>query len=621
MVLGRRALWCDRRVVLGGLLALASATGSCRGRETSIVLVIDSDFELGAELARVEIETSYQGTNSPIALSATNTVQLAGRRGVHCVDGAEAARFCGPFSLALVPSPTRSPGTAARVVVRGYGPGAGIGDPALVERKATLRFVEGQRLGYPIFLERSCRVGLVSCTADETCVEGRCVSAEVPTSALTPVRPMEELNTLARDGGMDAGTDGALRDGGAIAPCFGPSCIAEQRLFVGRHAACVIRGAERSLWCWGGNQRGLLGRGISGETMPNSDRPARVVLPAAAGDPSGFLQGVRTVTIGATAMCAVTVSNLLYCWGDNRGQTIADSLASGEFESRPFLVRMPLLLDNELLVELANNWFGVFLRTSRGRVFSWGSRFAYSLGDADSAAPPVVTRPTVNASLTDVGVLGLQMYGEGVGIALMRDQTLRVWGVQRINRLGLLVGTRASGGTVGEMAVPLPTTLPGLAGAVDATISTIGGCARLSNQTLQCWGGNEYHLVDRLQPIAETAATPRPRDDLSERIVHFVRGSENVLVLTTSAKLLCFGARYNGVCVGNEQLPPEDVTATVVPRGRSIAELRMGDATVCVRLDNDSVRCWGNNDFALAGAPSSMTEVSVEMPQELGFSM
>lgn len=80
---------------------------------------------------------------------------------------------------------------------------------------------------------------------------------------------------------------------------------------VARPAVCALVGAENTIYCWGLNDRGLLGRG--GSIAGGAIRPdaASVVVQTPG------LQGETIVKIvgGANRFCATTLAKNIYCWG------------------------------------------------------------------------------------------------------------------------------------------------------------------------------------------------------------------------------------------------------------------------------------------------------------------
>ncbi len=72
-----------------------------------------------------------------------------------------------------------------------------------VTRLVRTGFSEGRTLAVPVFLGAACRDRM--CGEGLTCVDGACVSPEVPVEDLIPVRPGDELADAARPAPADAG--------------------------------------------------------------------------------------------------------------------------------------------------------------------------------------------------------------------------------------------------------------------------------------------------------------------------------------------------------------------------------------------------------------------------------
>lgn len=85
-------------------------------------------------------------------------------------------------------------------------------------------------------------------------------------------------------------------------------------LDAGRFHACVLRGAARTLWCWGGNQCGELGDG----SMREASEPRPV--PETAGHGRWAELGV-----GHTFTCATRENGSLWCWGRPGSHLVSDT--------------------------------------------------------------------------------------------------------------------------------------------------------------------------------------------------------------------------------------------------------------------------------------------------------
>jgi hypothetical protein len=224
-------------VVVPWLMLVASSAAGCDEPATQLVVVVDSDYRVPAELAAVTAEI-LDGTGTPV--SSQEFVLTAE------ATEAEATRFTVPFSFAVVPVG----GDASRRITVEVSGLAALGGEPLVTRRAITGFLPERSLRLPMFLASACE-GRPPCSEGQTCTRSGCQSADVPPESLPVARPGEELRFDAgqpsdagpRDGalfdgdGADAAVvdssvaDGSVPDGGYTCPstcpagCSGLSCV------------------------------------------------------------------------------------------------------------------------------------------------------------------------------------------------------------------------------------------------------------------------------------------------------------------------------------------------------------------------------------------------------------
>lgn len=177
----------------------------CESPATQLVVLVDSDFDVPAELARVHVRVLDEAD----AEMSSHEFALAGEG----VDPGP-ARFVLPLSFAVVP---RGQDADRRVAIEvdGLGPDD---EEVIVRRRAVTGFIEEERLLLPLFLARSCAG--VACPSGQTCAAGSCVDEEVPPGSLPVVRPGGEL---LYDGGGSSPVDAAAPCEEAVS-CDGGSC-------------------------------------------------------------------------------------------------------------------------------------------------------------------------------------------------------------------------------------------------------------------------------------------------------------------------------------------------------------------------------------------------------------
>lgn len=128
---------------------------------------------------------------------------------------------------------------------------------------------------------------------------------------------------------------GPLAGSDPVVPIPTPMGLEVRMVAAGPHHTCVVV-ADRSVECFGRNERGELG---SGDTVGRAE-PMTVALPAPAaavfaGGESGLAFGgdLDVVTPGAAHTCALDDEGRAWCWGDNSAGQLG--LAPGEPELVP----------------------------------------------------------------------------------------------------------------------------------------------------------------------------------------------------------------------------------------------------------------------------------------------
>ncbi|MDQ3037751.1 MAG: hypothetical protein M3Y87_35485, partial [Myxococcota bacterium] len=177
----------------GGAIAMIAVAAGCGSDErTQLVVVVETDMAVPAQLASVRAEiTGCADCAHEFALDGAGAVSM-------------------PFSFGVAPQD----GDASRtieLVVEGRGPAGA----ALVRRVVRTGFVAGRTVLLRVRLEADC-IGMLACAAETTCIAGACRDDFVDPGTLPEIAPGAELvdagPTPIVDGGIDAGEAGP-RDG------------------------------------------------------------------------------------------------------------------------------------------------------------------------------------------------------------------------------------------------------------------------------------------------------------------------------------------------------------------------------------------------------------------------
>lgn len=207
-------------------------------------------------------------------------------------------------------------------------------------------------------------------------------------------------------------------------------------------------------WCWGLNTYGQLGVGDTHDR----DFPTRV-------DDAHWL-GLWPG--GST--CGVRVSHTLWCWGNNN----AGQLGTGDTKSQ----RRPTRVGRSQHWLLAES--GVAhacgIRTS-GSLWCWGLNEFGQLGLGDQIDRHVPTQVLPGTRWADV------VTGSNSTCAIQQNSTLWCWGSNVDGNLGL---------GRGPAFLTVPTEVGSRRGWVSIDLGAAHTCATRVDQTLWCWGNNEY---------------------------------------------------------------------------------------------------------------------------------
>lgn len=141
--------------------------------------------------------------------------------------------------------------------------------------------------------------------------------------------------------------------------------------------------------------------------------------------------------------------------------------------------------------------------------------------------------------------------------ALWSDGKLQCWGNNVAGQLGY-GDIRSRGSANGEMGADLPFVDVGIGRQVSKVSAGVSfTCALLDNGRVKCWGDNEYGQLGN--------------------------GAGDVPVGDTAGQM-------------GDALPYVDLGTGVV-----VKDLSTGSYSSCALLDNDSVKCWGDNLFGVLG--------------------
>ena len=364
---------------------------------------------------------------------------------------------------------------------------------------------------------------------------------------------------------------------------------------------------DGSLLCWGANNRGQLGDG----TTTNRDTPVAVDL--------GEGRTAQKIGGGLIHTCAVLDDESTKCWGHNYyGQTGLPTAHRGDQpgEMGENLALVDLDIDKEeevpeIVLALGQHscfiggdgvlscWgrdntgqVGVGLRTQRDCTYSDGTK------EHCTKVPAVVSLGT-NRTAIDVGV------GSSHTCAVLDDGSVKCWGSNGDGQVG------SSGGHI--FSTPVAANL-GTNNAVEIELGANHTCAILEGGSVQCWGLNNYgqlgvnDTTDRSSPANVTFAEGR-----SAMAIEL--GSQHSCALLDDNSLVCWGSNNDGqlgavtstTCRISNRNRQCSQDPHVVDLGQNtVTAMDVGHQHTCAVLDDNSLKCWGNNSYGQLGKGDSL---------------
>ncbi len=418
---------------------------------------------------------------------------------------------------------------------------------------------------------------------------------------------------------VDPADGGDGGDGEAGAPVVPLSPIA--LVGGGRHACAIL--ASGVAKCWGAGAFGQLGQE---QTLDRGDGPGEMGALLA---PTRLGLGRRALSL-ATAFdstCALLDDGAVKCWGRNgygvlgNGDGAVTSLGGVAGSMGDALPRVNLGI-NRVAVAIAGGDDHMCALFTNGEVKCWGRNTFGQLGLGDA-----ITRgdamnqmgqqlPVVNLG---TGRRATQLCGGALHTCSVLDSgSLKCWGRNNLGQLGL--EDRSDRGlSPNQMGDQLPAVKLGAGRtASEVACGYAFTCARLDDGSVKCWGSNANGVLGQGVTAADIGGGPNQMGDALApialgpgRVARKISAGElHACALLDDDTVKCWGNNASGRLglgdtVARGTSPAQmgaSLPAVLLGAGRkatALAGTRSG--FTCARLDGGSVKCWGGNTSGRLG--------------------
>ena len=331
---------------------------------------------------------------------------------------------------------------------------------------------------------------------------------------------------------------------------------------------------------------------------------------------------------GGWQVCALLDDKSLKCWGYNGN----GELGLGDSEMRG--KTGGTMGDNLPAVDLGTGRTGSKVCAGKahtcallddGSVKCWGQNNHGQLGQGDTVdrgsgagqmgdALPAINLGT-GRTATQLGC------GEKHTCVLLDDATVKCWGVSEFGQCGggSTANVGAAAGDMGDNLLPVDLG----AGTLQPQTLEVGlhsTCVIFAGGAVKCWGKNHYGMLglgdtnDRGDGANEMG-TNLPFIDLGTgRAARIIRGGQtHTCAMLDDATMKCFGRNQFGqlgygdiLTRGNNAGDMGDNLPTVnMGSGLTVKSLEVGKRSTCAVLSDDSIKCFGEDDYGQLGVASS----------------
>jgi len=223
--------------------------------------------------------------------------------------------------------------------------------------------------------------------------------------------------------------------------------------------------------------------------------------------------------------------------------------------------------------------------------------------------------------------------GNSHACARFNNGTVKCWGNNQSGQLGTGIPANV-GDEPNELGGNLPLVDLGTGRTAVALACGAGHtCARLDNNQVKCWGSNDQGQLGLGDTVnrglaAGTMGDALPTVDLGtgRTAVGLAAGSSFTCATLDDGTLKCWGVNFGGQLglgdalsrgIGPGQMG--DALPAVDLGPSPVAGISLGSAHVCARLDDGTLKCWGDNVFGRLGLGDSIGRGA--LPNDMGANL
>ncbi|AKV00307.1 regulator of chromosome condensation RCC1 [Labilithrix luteola] len=420
-----------------------------------------------------------------------------------------------------------------------------------------------------------------------------------PTADGDAEAPAHEAGREAADAG-EGTRDGDADADAALPPptydftiaCTTTPCVKQVAGRGGSHACAVLD--DGSVRCWGSNDSGQLGTGLSdAEPMPAFAAAPRAV--------TGITDAASVAVAGnglSGTTCVVSTTGVVSCFGsDASGQLGQGSSPSAKAHPVPAVVGGLKAKS----VALANTF--AFAVGTDDHLWSWGANDTFQLAstrnDAVANTVPALADRISNPARAFAGTTKN-------GFVLSTEGGVLSWGSSVDSQLA-----RAS--SLVNDPVPSAVALSDIAGIASGASHV---CALSRGGGVYCWGANDHGQLGISTLGAQRLPAAVLLPDGVQAVAVFAGGNDTCII-AANGDLHCWGANQSGqlgTLEGDDKPRPQRIAGL----DEQAVSAAIMDGSICALLRSGRVACWGDNLVGQLGRGARDETIHVE-PAAVAF--
>ncbi|MFO1373809.1 MAG: Ig-like domain-containing protein [Agitococcus sp.] len=223
--------------------------------------------------------------------------------------------------------------------------------------------------------------------------------------------------------------------------------------------------------------------------------------------------------------------------------------------------------------------------------FVGDAKFTYVITDSQNQ------KVTGNATVTIKALQSLSSHQDS-NCLVSTTGSIKCWGGNDFGQLGngtplVTDGTKAFKNT--------PVTVANVTAAKQVAIGYNHACAILQNGSVSCWGDNNNGQLGDGTQTTRLQATPVT--GLAAKATQLALSYQSTCALLETGNVQCWGSNSQGVLGLGDSKIDRKITPTTIVIDSNLKAKRLvaGKNHFCAISQNDSVYCWGNNDFGQLG--------------------